>query len=36
MYIESADLSEKHAEVKYDKGWYILNDMDSDGGNLNY
>ena len=34
MYIESADLSEKHAEIKYDDATsrFILKDCGSDNG----
>lgn len=33
MYIESADLSEKHAEIKFvDNAKYVLRDCGSEGG----
>jgi pSer/pThr/pTyr-binding forkhead associated (FHA) protein len=34
MCIAGAGLSERHAEIKYDNGKYILRDMNSESGKL--
>jgi len=37
MYIESADLSERHAEIKFEDGCrYVLRDCESEGGKVFY